>query len=55
MAPSDTPRIAGCGTDFLAYRVMDAIVDSYFDLLDEIEDDIEAVEERVFEEPDPKL
>jgi len=51
----NAPRVADRGTDFLAYRIMDAIVDSYFDLLDGIEDDIEAVEERVFDEPDPKL
>ena len=43
------------GTDFLAYRIMDAIVDDYFDLLDEIEDDIEAIEERVLDEPDPQM
>jgi magnesium transporter len=46
---------ANRGTDFLAYRIMDAIVDEYFDILDELEDDIEAIEERVLEEPDPQL
>ncbi|GAA0216414.1 magnesium/cobalt transporter CorA [Halobaculum roseum] len=48
-------RFVNRGTDFLAYRIMDAIVDDYFDLLDEIEDDIEAVEERVLDEPDPQM
>jgi len=48
-------RVADRGTDFLAYRIMDGIVDDYFDVLDELEDDIEAVEERVLEEPDPEL
>ncbi|WP_232833868.1 magnesium/cobalt transporter CorA [Saliphagus sp. LR7] len=48
-------RFVNRGTDFLAYRIMDAIVDGYFDLLDEIEDDIEAIEERVLGEPDPQL
>ncbi|MFC7043965.1 magnesium/cobalt transporter CorA [Halonotius sp. GCM10025705] len=48
-------RFADRGTDFLAYRIMDGIVDDYFDLLDEIEDDIEAVEEQVLEEPDPQI
>ncbi|MGM0716660.1 MAG: magnesium/cobalt transporter CorA [Halobacteriota archaeon] len=48
-------RFADRGTDFLAYRIMDAIVDEYFDVLDEIEDNIEAVEDHVLEEPDPKM
>ena len=48
-------RFAHRGTDFLAYRIMDGIVDQYFAVLDELEDDIEAVEERVLEEPNPEL
>ena len=48
-------RLANRGTDFLAYRIIDAIVDGYFDVLDEIEDDIEAVEERVLAEPQPSV
>ncbi|WP_198665758.1 magnesium/cobalt transporter CorA [Haloprofundus halophilus] len=48
-------RFADRGTDFLAYRIMDAIVEQYYDVLDEIEDDIEAVEERVLETPDPQM
>ncbi|SEO29002.1 magnesium transporter [Halogranum amylolyticum] len=52
---NDGRRFANRGTDFLAYRIMDTVVDEYFDVLDEIEDDIEAIEERVLEEPDPEL
>jgi len=48
-------RVANRGTDFLAYRIMDAVVGAYFDVLDEIEDDIEAIEERVLAEPDPEI
>jgi magnesium transporter len=48
-------RVTERGTDFLAYRIMDAIVDDYFAILDEIEDDIEAVEERVLDEPDSTI
>ena len=48
-------RFADRGVDFLAYRIMDAIVDDYFDLLDEIEDDIEAIEERVLDGADPGM
>jgi magnesium transporter len=48
-------RMMERGTDFLAYRLIDAIVDDYFAVLDEIEDDIETVEERVLADPDPHL
>ncbi|WP_224449730.1 magnesium/cobalt transporter CorA [Haloprofundus salilacus] len=48
-------RFANRGTDFLAYRIIDAIVDEYFDVLDDIEDDIEGVEERVLEDPNPQM
>jgi len=48
-------RFASRGMDFLAYRMMDAIVDNYFLLLDEVEDDIEAIEEQVLDEPDPTI
>jgi magnesium transporter len=40
-------RLLSRGPDFVAYRVLDAIVDAYFDVLDEIESDIETVEEEV--------
>jgi magnesium transporter len=48
-------RFADRGMDFLAYRMMDAIVDNYFLLLDEVEDDIEAIEEQVLAEPGPHV
>lgn len=51
----NSSRFADRGADFLAYRIMDSIVDDYFDVLDEIEDDIESVEERVLAEPDPHI
>lgn len=34
---------------------MDAIVGEYFDILDEIEADMETVEERILSEPDPQV
>ncbi|MFC7020527.1 MULTISPECIES: magnesium/cobalt transporter CorA [Haloarcula] len=40
-------RLLHRGADFTAYRVLDVIVDGYFDLLDEIETDIEEIEEEV--------
>jgi magnesium transporter len=44
---SGDERLLHRGADFTAYRVIDVVVDEYFALLDEIEDDIEAVEEAV--------
>ena len=40
-------RLLQRGPDFTAYRVIDVIVDGYFDLLDGIETDIEEIEEEV--------
>jgi len=40
-------RLLQRGPDFTAYRVVDVVVDEYFDLLDGIEDQIEAIEEAV--------
>jgi len=40
-------RLLTRGPDFTAYRVIDAIVDEYFDILDGIETQIEAIEDAV--------
>ncbi|WP_135535317.1 magnesium/cobalt transporter CorA [Halostella pelagica] len=45
-------RVVARGADFTAYRIIDGIVDDYFGLLDEIEDDIELVEDEVIDAPD---
>ena len=39
------------GPDFTAYRIIDRLVDDYFELLDEVEDVIEGVEEDVVHDP----
>ncbi|QLH77582.1 magnesium/cobalt transporter CorA [Halosimplex rubrum] len=44
---SGDERLLHRGADFTAYRIIDVIVDEYFALLDEIEDDIETVEDAV--------
>ena len=41
----------GRGIDFLFYRVSDALVDSYFPLLDEIENDIDQMEDKILVDP----
>jgi magnesium transporter len=48
-------RVIERGTDFLAYRLIDSIVDDYFTVLDDIEDDIETIEERVLADPTPHM
>ena len=40
-------RVLQRGPDFTAYRVMDVVVDGYFNLLDRLEDQIERIEEEV--------
>jgi magnesium transporter len=45
----DEPRLLARGPDFTAYRGIDRIVDDYYAILDDIEDDIEAVEDEVTE------
>ncbi|MBX0324597.1 magnesium/cobalt transporter CorA [Halomicroarcula sp. F13] len=40
-------RLLHRGPDFTAYRVVDVVVDAYFDLLDDVETDIEEIEEEV--------
>ncbi|WP_255196594.1 magnesium/cobalt transporter CorA [Halorarius litoreus] len=46
VAHEDT-RLLQRGPDFTAYRVVDVIVDEYFDLLERVETQIEAIEEEV--------
>jgi magnesium transporter len=45
-------RLLRAGADFAVSRVLDAVVDEYFDVLEAIENDIEVVEEEVLESTD---
>ena len=47
-------RIRRMGCDYLAYALLDAIVDNYFVVLEDVGDRIEDLEERVLDHPDPK-
>jgi magnesium transporter len=48
-------RLRSRGADFAAYRVLDGIVDGYYDVLDEIATDIELVEDAVIASPDEEI
>ena len=45
-------RIRGAGADYLAYALVDAVIDSYFPLLEEFGDRIEELQEQLLAEPD---
>jgi magnesium transporter len=46
-------RIRKSGPDYLAYALMDAVVDNYFLVLERIGEDIEELEEEVISQPGP--
>jgi magnesium transporter len=46
-------RIRKSGPDYLAYALMDAVVDNYFLVLEKIGEDIEELEEEVISKPGP--
>jgi len=45
------PRIRGAGADYLAYSVLDAIIDNYFPVAEEFVDELEALETEIVERP----
>jgi magnesium transporter len=47
-------RLRKCGTDYLFYALIDAIVDSYFIILEKLGEKIEALEERLLESAEPE-
>ena len=51
---SDKGRIRTMKSDYLAYALMDAIVDRYFVILEKLEDRIELVEDDLLTNPTPK-
>jgi len=46
-------RIRKEGSDYLAYRLLDAIVDNYFVVLETVGEEIEQIQESVLEQPAP--
>jgi magnesium transporter len=47
-------RVRSMGADYLAYTLMDSIVDNYYLAIDRLGDEIEAVEERLVNYPAPE-
>lgn len=48
-----SPRIRGGGSDYLAYALVDAVVDAYFPALEQLGDKLDRVETTVLERPIP--
>ena len=42
------PELLGHGSGFVLYALMDSVVDGYFPIVDELEVELEAIEERIF-------
>ncbi|MDX1502514.1 MAG: magnesium/cobalt transporter CorA [Thermoanaerobaculia bacterium] len=47
-------RLRGAGLDYLTYALVDAVIDSYFPVVEEIADELERLEADVLEDPDRK-
>ncbi len=47
-------RVRKMGTDYLAYALMDAIVDNYFTVLEKLDEKIEGMEEELVSNPTPE-
>jgi len=47
-------RIRRCGADYLLFSLMDAVVDYYFEVLEQLSDDLEDLEQEVVERPTPE-
>lgn len=48
------PRIRGGGPDYLVYAILDAVVDSYFPLLESVANELDRLELRIQESPKPE-
>ncbi len=48
-------RVCKQGADYLAYSLVDVIVDTYFTLLEGFEDDIDAIEDELLQDPSPQV
>lgn len=49
---TENSRVRKLGTDYLAYSILDTIVDNYFTVLEKLGDEIEEVEDMLISKPD---
>jgi magnesium transporter len=49
------PRLRQGGADYLAYSLLDALVDGFFPLIDQYEERLELLEDEVFRNPGPLI
>jgi magnesium transporter len=47
-------RLRTCGSDYLAYAILDSIVDNYFLVLEQLSEQLETLEDEVITNPTPK-
>ena len=52
---SGKARALGMGADYLAYALLDIIVDGYFGIMEKLGDQVEEMESEVVEDPSPEL
>jgi magnesium transporter len=45
-------RVRGAGPDYLAYRLLDAVIDNYFIILEDVNDRVESIQDRVADKPE---
>jgi len=48
-------RVRSAGADYLAYRLLDAIIDNYFIILEDVNDRVESIQDQVANTPDPAI
>lgn len=48
-------RVRKMGEDYLAYALLDAVVDIYFNILEKIGDKIESIDEQLVKDPEPEM
>ncbi|MFH2138710.1 MAG: magnesium/cobalt transporter CorA [Candidatus Omnitrophota bacterium] len=52
---SNKGRLRKMGADYLAYTLIDAIVDNYFMIIENMGDRVEGIEEELMQNPEPKI
>ncbi len=48
-------RIRTMDSDYLVYRLIDAVIDTYFNVIEKVGDMVEAIEDRLVEDPDESI